>query len=150
MEETMVRFMRSTKNVGDTVVFSCVVEYSSNLDPFLPQDLKKQTDFPPHRNHWSGVQGDVVVGRANGVKSTVSPFENGRGSFTSSSIERAVTVEAEIKAKLQTAYQALVERRELTAKWTGARDYGLDLISSEANHEESMASLTVREQLGEE
>ncbi len=131
MEETLVRFLGSTKNVGDSVVFSCVVEYSSNLDPFLPQDLKKQTDF-------------------DGVETTVSPFERGRGSFTSKTIEQAVTVEAEIKAKLQTAYQALVEHRELTAKWTGAREYGLDLISSERNHEESMASLTVGEQLAEE
>jgi len=130
MEETMVRFMGSTKNVGDSLVFSCVVEYSTNLDPFLPQDLKKQTDF-------------------DGVKTTVSPFEEGHGSFISSSIERAVTVEAEIKAKLQIAYQALVERRELIAKWTGAREYGLHLITSEGNHVESMASL-VGEHLGED
>ena len=131
MEETMVRFMGSTKNVGDSLVFSCIVEYSSNLDPFLPQDLKKQTDF-------------------DGVKATVLPFAGGRGGFTSSSIERAVRVEAEIKAKLQTAYQALLEHRELIAKWTGAREYGLHLSSSERNHEESMASLTVGEQLGGE
>ncbi len=120
MEETMVRFMGSTKNVGDSLVFSCVVEYSSNLDPFLPQDLKKQTDF-------------------DGVETTVSPFERGRGSFTSKTIEQAVTVEAEIKAKLQTAYLALLERQEAIAKWTGARDYGLDLSRSEGIPEESMA-----------
>jgi len=131
MEETTVRFMGSTKNVGDSLVFSCVVEYSSNLDPFLPQDLKKQTDF-------------------DGAKTTVSPFEGGRGSFTSSSIERAVTVEAEIKAKLQTAYHALLEHRDLIGRWTGAREYGLHLISPERNHGESMASLTVGEQPGEE
>ena len=101
MEETLVRFLGSTKNVGDSVVFSCVVEYSSNLDPFLPQDLKKQTDF-------------------DGVETTVSPFERGRGSFTSKTIEQALTVEAEIKAKLQTAYLALLERQELIARWTGA------------------------------
>ena len=130
MEETLVRFMGSTKNVGDSVVFSCVVEYSSNLDPFLPQDLKKQTDF-------------------DGVETTVSPFERGRGRFTSNSIEQALTVEAEIKAKLQTAYQALLERQELIAKWTGVREYGLDLISSEGVHEESMASV-VGEHLGQE
>ena len=130
MEETLVRFLGTRKNVGDNRVFSCVVEYSSNLDPFVLQDLKKQTDF-------------------DGVETTVSPFERGRGSFSSSSIERAVTAETEIKAKLQTAYQAPLERQELIAKWTGAREYGLDLISSEGIHEESMASF-VGEHLGEE
>ena len=130
MEETLVRFMGSTKNVGDSVVFSCVVEYSSNLDPFLPQDLKKQTDF-------------------DGVETTVSPFERGRGRFASNSIEQALTVEAEIKAKLQTAYLALLERQELVARWTGARDYGLDLISSEGIPEESMA-FVMGEHPGEE
>ena len=112
MEETLVRFMGSTKNVGNSLVFTCVVEYSSILDPFLPQDLKKQTDY-------------------DGFGTTVSPFERGCGSFTSNSIEQAVTVEAEINAKLQIAYQALLEHRELIAKWTGAREYGFDLISSE-------------------
>ena len=131
MDETTVRFMGSTKNVGESIVFSCVVEYSSNLDPFLPQDLKKQTDF-------------------DGVKTTVSPFLEGRGSFTTSSIERAVTVEAEIKAKLQIAYRALVERRVLIGKWTGAREYGLDFIRSEENHEETMALFPLGEQLAEE
>ena len=130
MEETLVRFMCSTKDVGGGLVFNCAVEYSSNLDPFLPQDLKKQTDF-------------------DDAKTTVLPFERGRGGFASDSIERAATVEAEIKAKLQTAYQALRERQELIAKWIGAREYGLDLISSEGNHEESMVSLTVGEQLAE-
>ena len=112
MEETLVRFMGSTKNVGNSVVFTCVVEYSSNLDPFLPQDLKMLTDF-------------------DGFETTVWPFERGRGSFTSNSIEQAAAMEAELKAKLQIAHQALLEHRELIAKWTGAREYGFDLISSE-------------------
>lgn len=122
MEETLVRFTGSTKTVGDSLAFICVVQYPSILDPFLPQDLKKQTD-------------------CDGT--TVSPLNEGRGSFTSCSIERAVVVEAEIKAKLQTAYQALLDHRELIAKWTGVREYSLDL------QEESMGSL-VGEHLGEE
>lgn len=114
MEETLVRFIGNTKTAGDSLVFCCVVEYPSILDPFLPQDLKKLTDY-------------------DDVKTTVSPFDEGRGSFTSCSIERAVVLEAEITAKLQIAYQALIEHRELIEKWTGTREYGLDLIGSEGS-----------------
>ena len=120
MEETLVKFTGTTKNVGGYLTFSCLVEYSSNIDPFLPDDLKRQTDF-------------------DGVNTTVLPFEGGRGVFTSSSIEPALRVEAEIRVKLQTAYQALLKHRELIERWTGAREYGID-ISSEGNHEDSMFS----------
>ena len=121
MEETLVKFTGSTKNVGGYLTFSCLVEYSSNIDPFLPDDLKRQTDF-------------------DGVNTTVLPFEGGRGVFTSSTIEPALRVEAEIKVKLQTAYQALLKHRQLIERWTGAREYGIDIISSEGNNEESMIS----------
>ena len=93
MEETQVRFTGSTSNTGGILAFSCKVEYSSDLDPFLPKDLKKQTDL-------------------EGSKTTILPFSDGHGSFTASSLERAETMEAEITAKLQTAYQALLERRQ--------------------------------------
>ena len=122
MEETLVRFTGNTKTAGDSLVFSCVVEYQSILDPFLPQDLKKLTDFDDNTT-------------------TVSSFADGRGTFTSCSIERAVELEAEINAKLQTAYQALVDHRELIAKWTGAREYSLDLIGSEEITEDGLLNV---------
>ncbi len=122
MEETLVKFTGKTKTVGDSLVFSCAVEYPSILDPFLPQDLKKLTDF-------------------DDTTTTVSPFADGRGTFTSCSIERAVELEAEINAKVQTAYQALVYHRELIAKWTGAREYSLDLMGSEEIPEDELLSV---------
>ncbi len=126
MEETLVKFTGNTKTVGDSLVFSCVVEYPSILDPFLPQDLKKLTDF-------------------DDTTTTVSPFADGRGAFTSCSIERAVVLEAEINAKLQTAYQELIDHRELIAKWTGAREYSLDPIESEKIPEDGFLSVGASE-----
>ena len=121
MEESLVKFTGSTKNAGGYLTFSCVVEYPSNIDPFLPDDLKKQTDY-------------------DGVQTTVMPFQQGRGGFTSGSIEPALRVEVEIKEKLQIAYQALLKHQELVARWTGAREYGLEHISSEGTREASIAS----------
>ena len=126
MEESLVRFTGSTNDVGGHLTFSCQVQYSSNIDPFLPDDLKKQTNL-------------------NGVETTVLPFQEGSGGFTSSSIEAAQRVQAEIKDKLQTAYQALLKHQELIERWTGAREYGLDDIGSGGDHEESMASLVAHD-----
>ena len=118
MEETLIRFTGSTNNVGGGLAFSCKVEYSSGLDPFLPKDLKKQVDV-------------------DGANATVLPFGEGRGSFSASSLERAESLEAEITAKLKTAYLTLLERRERIKQWTGSREYHLN--SSEENHEETIA-----------
>ena len=129
MEDSLVKFTGSTKTVGGYLTYSCLVEYPSNIDPFLPDDLKKQTD-------------------CDGIKTTVLPFQGGRGSFSSSSIEPALRVEAEIKDKLQTAYQALLRQQELVERWTGAREYGLEHISSEGNHERSLASILAHDGSG--
>ena len=85
MEETQVRFTGSTSNTGGILAFGCKVEYSKNLDPFLPKDLKKQIEL-------------------EGSKTTIMPFSDGRGSFTASSLEKAEAMEVEITAKLQTAH----------------------------------------------
>ena len=119
MEASLVRFTGSTSLVEEILTFGCKVEYSNNLDPFLPKDLEKQT-------------------RHDGGKTTISPLGNGVGSISASSLERAEQLEAEIKAKLQTAYEGLIEWQKRIDQWTAAREYVL--TSSDGNREEAMAA----------
>ena len=112
MEEPMVRFTGNTTTAGGALPFSCKVEYLSNLDPFLPTEMKRQRDLDDY-------------------EATVSPFNEGRGGFAASSLEHAEALEAEIEATFQTAYQALLEWRKRIEQWTGTREY--DLVSSEGN-----------------
>ncbi len=99
-----VLFLRGTTTKGDSLYFTCMVEYPTQLDAFLPVELTKQIDR---------------------VGSAISPFSDGRGRFETDSIDHAEETEAEIGTLLQTAYQDLQEMRRRTALWTGVKELAL-------------------------
>ena len=99
-----VLFIRGTTTKGDTLSFTCMVEYPSQLDAFLPSELTERID------------------RAG---STISPFSDGKGRFETDCLENAETMEAEIGTLLQTAYRDLQEMRRRTALWTGVKKLAL-------------------------
>ena len=70
----------------------------------MPTDLKKQTD-------WKG--------------SVIMPFSGGQGSFSANSLEQAESLEAEVQAKLQGAYEDLLEWQQRVGQWAGTREYEL-------------------------
>ena len=104
MGEFSVKFTGGTTSVGGALKFKCLVEYPVELDPYLPGDLKKQTD---------------------GKGATITPFGDGRGSFEADSLLQAEAVEGEVKSKLQTAYNNLLEGRKRIQQWTGVREVHL-------------------------
>ena len=110
MEEPRVRFTGKTTPSGNALSFSCKVEYLSELDPFLPTELKRQRDL-------------------DGFEAMVLPFREGRGGFVASSLAQAEALEAEIEAALQTAYQDLLDWRKRIEQWTGTREH--ELVSPE-------------------
>ena len=99
-----VLFIRGTTTKGDTLSFTCMVEYPAQLDAFLPSEL---------------------TGRIDRAGSTISPFSDGKGRFETDSLEHAEATEAEIGTLLQTAYRDLQEMRRRTALWTGVKKLAL-------------------------
>ncbi len=99
-----VLFIRGTTTKGDTLSFTCMVEYPSQLDAFSPSELTERIDR---------------------VGSTISPFSDGKGRFETDCLEHAETMEAEIGTLLQTAYRDLQEMRRRTALWTGVKKLAL-------------------------
>jgi hypothetical protein len=104
VEELKIQFKADTSSVGGFLKFNCKIEYPSTLDPFLPSELKKQTD-------WKG--------------SVIMPFSGGQGGFTANTLEQAESLEAELKAKLQGAYEGLLEWKKRVGQWGGVREYAL-------------------------
>lgn len=104
MEDTKIKFKADTSNTGGFLKFNCKIEYPSTLDPFLPAELKKQTD-------WKG--------------SIIMPFSGGQGGFTANTLEQAESLEVELKGKLQGAYEGLLEWKKRVGQWGGVREYGL-------------------------
>ena len=104
MEDSKIKFRADTSNTGGFLKFNCKIEYPSTLDPFLPSELKKQTD-------WKG--------------SIIMPFSGGQGGFTANTLEQAESLEVELKAKLQGAYEGLLEWKKRVGQWGGVREYGL-------------------------
>ena len=99
-----VLFIRGTATKGDSLYFTCMVEYPAELDAFLPSELTKRIE------------------RAG---SAISPFSEGKGRFETDSIEHAEETEAEIGTLLQTAYRDLQKMRRRTALWTGVKELAL-------------------------
>jgi hypothetical protein len=104
VEETKIKFRADTSNTGGSLRFNCKIEYPVSLDPFLPTELKKQTD-------WKG--------------SVIMPFSGGQGSFTANTLEQAESLEVELKSKLQAAYEGLLQWQKRVGQWGGVREYGL-------------------------
>ena len=84
-----------------SLFFTCMVEYPTELDAFLPLELTKRTDK---------------------IGSTIFPFSDGKGGFESDSLEHAEETEAEIGTLLQTAHRDLQEMRRRIALWTGVKE----------------------------
>ena len=99
-----VLFIRGTTTKGDCLYFTCLIEYPTQLDVFLPSQLTKRID------------------RAG---SAILPFSDGKGRFETDSLEHAEETEAEIESLLQTAYTDLQEMRRRTALWTGVKELAL-------------------------
>ena len=99
------------KFTGDIVTgdglpkFNCRVEYSPALDPFLPNELRKQTD---------------------GRGFTIFTFRSGEGSFTAGSISQAESVESDIRAKLKMACHEMTEMQNRIGHWTCSREIDLN------------------------
>jgi hypothetical protein len=104
MGEFSIKFTGGTTSVGGMLKFKCLVEYPVELDPYLPGDLRKQTD---------------------GKGATILPFSDGRGNFEADSLLQAEAVEAEVNGKLQIAYNNLLEGRKRIQQWTGVREFHL-------------------------
>jgi hypothetical protein len=107
MGEFAIKFTGGASNAGGLMKFKCLVEYPTELDTYLSADLKKQTD---------------------GQGTTIMPFSDGRGNFEADSLLQAEAVEAEIKGKLQTAYNNLLEGRKRIQQWTGVREFELSAL----------------------
>ena len=99
-----VLFIRGTTTKGDTLSFTCTVEYPTQLDAFLPSELTERID------------------RAG---SEILHFSDGKGRFEADSLEHAEETEAEIGTLLQTAHRDLQEMRRRTALWTGVKELAL-------------------------
>ena len=100
-----VLFTGGTITRGGSLYFTCIVEYPTELDAFLPSELTKRID------------------RAG---SAIAPFSDGKGRFEADSLEHAEETEAEIKALLQGAYRDLQEMQRRMGLWTGVREVALE------------------------
>jgi hypothetical protein len=78
----IIKFKADTTNSGGYLKFNCQVDYPSTLDPFLPPELKKQTDWKD---------------------SVIMAFSGGQGGFVAGTLEQAESLEAELKSKIQSA-----------------------------------------------
>ena len=96
-----VLFTGGTITRGGSLYFTCIVEYPTELDAFLPSELTNRID------------------RAG---SAIAPFSDGKGRFEADSLEHEEETETEIGALLQTAYRDLQEMRRRTALWTGVKE----------------------------
>ena len=115
MEQSLAEMVSTgetwAKFTGDIVTgdglpkFNCNVEYAASLDPFLPAELRKQTD---------------------GRGYTIFIFRNGEGSFTAGSLSQAEAVEAEVRAKLKEACQEMLEMQDRIGAWACSREYDLN------------------------
>ena len=110
MEGCTIKFKADTINSGGGLKFNCKVDYPSALDPFMPPELKKQTD-------WKG--------------SVTMPFSGGQGSFSATSLEQAESLEDELKTKIQVAYEGLLDWQKRVGQWAGTREY--DLVAPESS-----------------
>ena len=99
-----VLFIRGTTTRGSSLYFTCIVEYPTQLDGFLPSELTKQIDR---------------------VGSAILPFSDGKGRFEADSPEHAEEMETEIGSLLQTAHSNLQEMRRRAALWTGVKELAL-------------------------
>ena len=99
-----VLFSGGTVTRGGSLYFTCVVEYPTELDAFLPSELTNRIDRPG---------------------SAIAPFSDGKGRFEAASLEHAEETETEIGALLQTAYRDLQEMQKRTEMWTGIREFAL-------------------------
>ncbi len=104
MEGCTIKFKADTINSGGGLKFNCKVDYPSTLDPFMPPELKKQTD-------------------GNGA--VITPPSGGQGSFSATSLEQAESLEDELKAKIQGAYEGMLEWQKRVGQWAGTREYAL-------------------------
>ena len=97
-------FTGDTTRREDSLKFTCIVQYSTELEYFLPSELTKPIDRKG---------------------SAISPFNCGKGSFEADSLALAEETEAEIRALLQSAYRAFLETQKGIDLWTGAREFPL-------------------------
>ena len=104
VEGCIIKFKADTTNSGGYLKFNCKVDYPNTLDPFLPPELKKQTD-------WEG--------------SVIMPFSGGQGSFIAGTLEQAESLEVELKSKIQGAYEGMLEWQKRVGQWAGIREYEL-------------------------
>ena len=112
-----VLFTGGTIKRGGSLYFTCIVEYPTELEAFLPSELTKRTDR---------------------TGSAIAPFSDGKGRFEADSLEHAEETEAAVKALLQTAYRDLQEMQRRTELWTGVREFALH---QDAKAVESLPSL---------
>ncbi len=110
-----VLFTGGTITRGGSLYFTCIVEYPTELDEFLPSELTNRID------------------RAG---SAIAPFSDGKGHFEADSLKHAEETEADIGALLQTAHRDLQEIRRRTAQWTGVKGLALH------QNEEAVETLT--------
>lgn len=108
MEGCIIKFKADTTNAGGVLKFNCKIDYPSNLDPFLPAELKKQTD-------WKGA--------------VIMPFSGGQGAFSATNLEQAESLETEVKTKIQGAYEGMLDWQRRVGQWAGTREY--DLVTPE-------------------
>jgi hypothetical protein len=104
VEGCIIKFKADTTNSSGYLKFNCQIDYPSTLDPFLPPELKKQTDW----------KGSVIMG-----------FSGGHGGFVAGTLEQAESLEAELKSKIQGAYEGLLEWQQRVGQWAGTREYEL-------------------------
>lgn len=97
-------FIRGTTTRSGSLYFTCMVEYPTELDAFLPSELTKGIDR---------------------TGSAILPFSDGKGGFEADSQEHAEETEAEIGTQLQAAHKDLQEMRRRTALWTGVKEFAL-------------------------
>lgn len=112
MEGCIIKFKADTTNSGGYLKFNCKVDYPSTLDPFLPAEMKKQTD-------WKG--------------SVIMPFSGGQGAFTAATLDQAESLEVELKLKIQGAYEGMLEWQKRVGQWAGTREY--ELVGLDRNKE---------------
>ena len=104
MEGCIIKFKADTTSAGGYLKFNCKVDYPKTLDPFLPPELKKQTDRKD---------------------SVIMPFSGGQGGFIAGTLEQAESLEVELKSKIQDAYEGMLEWQQRVGQWAGAREYEL-------------------------
>jgi hypothetical protein len=104
VEGCIIKFKADTTNAGGYLKFNCKVDYPNTLDPFLPPELKKQTDWKD---------------------SVIMPFSGGQGGFVAGTLEQAESLELELKSKIQGAYEGMLEWQKRVGQWAGTREYEL-------------------------